>query len=392
MMLIESFFAELNASGCDYFSFKGYHHLQEDILSGTGDIDIFVSDDSLPHFEIIAFKFGFFKATNRGANVHQYYGQIDGKLIMLDVVITIPHLDFSISNELRVSIRDFGIKSLINEDMIAYGMLHLYHQGDRDKYFLFIDYYLNDIKKEIYKTSIIYLKNKKVIDDLISDGVLAKKKPQKDYRYLFSRLLGFPNAKVMKKGLIVAMVGVDGAGKSTVIESIKRNSFYSVTGIKSFYMGGKDFWIPGLNTFRSKNKYVNLFINSMKSIDRQLRVLPAIFYRNRGYLVLWDRYFYDDEIDAINRINRGSYSKFQQLFKPKVRLLPDLAIYLNVSPEVAHSRKVEYSFDDMLDINQRYREYMENRQECKFIAADESANIVFNSITKEIDKLMVSNV
>ena len=142
MKVIESFFEELNASGCTYFSFKGYHHLKEDINNDNGDIDIFVSDNSFSDFELIAFKFGFYKATNRNSNVHQYYGKLNGKLIMLDVVTKIPYLDESLHDDLKSSIRDFRVNSLVNEDMIAYGFIYLYYQGDVNKYKSFFNYYL----------------------------------------------------------------------------------------------------------------------------------------------------------------------------------------------------------------------------------------------------------
>jgi thymidylate kinase len=69
-----------------------------------------------------------------------------------------------------------------------------------------------------------------------------------------------------------------------------------------------------------------------------------------------------------------------------VRLIPDLAIYLDVSPEVAQSRKKEYSFEKMVELNSMYKEYMAERAECVFVNADQNIESVYKTIIGLIDE------
>ena len=107
-------------------------------------------------------------------------------------------------------------------------------------------------------------------------------------------------------GKLVAVIGVDGSGKTTFADKLVQEPFFKLTGIKKIYFGNNQFWIPGLSRLaRIENKRfsIMLILYIMTKIDRQLRIFKALYYMCFGNLVIAERYFYDDEVQYAAKLN-----------------------------------------------------------------------------------------
>jgi thymidylate kinase len=175
---------------------------------------------------------------------------------------------------------------------------------------------------------------------------------------------------------------VDGSGKSSTIDYIQNLNFFQYTGVKRIYFGNNEYWIPGLEWILSKNinnKWIRLFFSTLGLIDRQLRILIALYYMRCGNLVLADRYMYDDEIGK--EYHKNFLKKiYYKLFSVKMFIKPDKIIFLDVNPEIAYTRKQDYSYEKMLVVNQAYKEYMYKVEGVKIINADKAQSEVCQEV------------
>lgn len=172
-------------------------------------------------------------------------------------------------------------------------------------------------------------------------------------RVLFFKFLNkFGHSFIVKKtikpkGFIIAIVGADGSGKSTVVSELHRWFSWKFDTHK-FYLGqNKNVFVRGLrilnmnlrNFFSARSKY--------KKIIKMQRL------KERGSIVLTDRYP-QNQFSGINdgplmrekefsckfcRNLRNYENRVYKLIEE--RYYPDMVIKLNISPEIAFSRKKE---------------------------------------------------
>lgn len=436
---------QLNSVNCTYCIYKGLDHLYQDLNGERGDIDIVVKRSDLDAFEKAALGAGFYRAKNFIGLPKYYFGKDyqTGKILMLDVVTSIElgvkpvkiikitpdwsRITFDIKHGLRIlSASEYLPLTL---------MLRLSSQSPEQSELGYLKDLINNLNRLDYETSffgemvkgISALANKDIYDMLkISQNwgemQLEYKKFIYSYflrnirarvvnkiiyysgyglrkaYYLVGRLTEGPMCRIRNKGQLVAFIGVDGAGKSTIVDNLMANEFNKRTGIKRIYFGGGEFWIPGvvkLNGMLSKIPLVHFIPKVLMNFDRKARLYIALFYKRKGYIVVCDRYFYDDEINremALSKIyNLGVLKSFlmkiQMIFKPRLTIKPDVTIFLDVSPEVAYGRKQDFSFEKMLDVNLRYKNYMKKHKEVIFIDADETQEVVQNAVCTILNKL-----
>ena len=65
---------------------------------------------------------------------------------------------------------------------------------------------------------------------------------------------------------------------------------------------------------------------------------------------------------------------------------PDMVIFMDVSPEVAYSRRQDLTYDHMLKINKAYKQYMYSVSNVEVIDCDQKHEIVLNDIAARIVK------
>lgn len=176
-------------------------------------------------------------------------------------------------------------------------------------------------------------------------------------------------ARSGRSGLTVAILGPDGAGKSTLIEAIDAAQVLPTAVV---YMGGNaatanhslpttrwlvrhgaiDTWAPAAVT-SVLNRQNSVIARTWRSVREAVKFANEVFefaYRfaiafsakSSGKVVLFDRYIYDPLIDAlVNGASRGQWLRarlFQRVF-PK----PDLVVILGAPGSLLFERKGEHS-------------------------------------------------
>lgn len=179
------------------------------------------------------------------------------------------------------------------------------------------------------------------------------------FNYFMNPLKKYKNSV----GKFIVLIGVDGAGKSSAIEYLEKNSELIQMGLKSIYFGNNRFWIPGLDALSRAGKaniIAKVLFYVLSRIDRQLRLILVLIFNGMGITVIGDRYFYDDEILVdLNNRNKNITRYLKWVLSPKPFIRPDVIIYLKVSPEIAYRRKQDYEFAIMLSVSAAYNHYFE---------------------------------
>ena len=442
--MFKNLLAELNKKNCNYCIYKGLSHIEEDLNEGRGDLDILVEKEAVNKFEEIIKSVGFYRAFNFVGEPGYYFGHdlITEQALMLDVVSSISlgkkpvkKIKFTPNLSRMKFSENKGFKVMTAENYLP--LILLIRMTSRNPKLAELDEIINLVKlkrdnesknsyfehiltessqstvKEVYsfvgsanQWSEIQTKYSNIGSYFQGRGIAKALKISKikfsylirRFRYLSGRVLGEPQCRIRKKGFLVAFIGVDGAGKSTLVSKLMANEFYKKTGIKRIYFGGGEYWMPGaiyLNKMLCSVPVLNYIPKILLNLDRKLRLVSALYYKNRGYTVVCDRYYYDDEISREFEIKKHSkvggfkflFLKMQLLMKPRVKVIPDVTFFLNVSPEVAHGRKQDFSFEKMLDVNLRYKTYMQKQKKVKFIDADKSEEQVYASVLSLLDDL-----
>lgn len=442
-------FFMLEQENCVYCIYKGLNHLDDDLKGARGDIDILVSENSLQKFDSILINCGFKRDLSRTKFPNYYFKRDEqtGRMLMVDLDCKVrlgnkPLKPFVVQPNwtkmklLKRNISEVVITILDPYDYLPLTLLirltarqspefdmneisELYNQLDRVK--LADSFYSKLLLKLSYnKTTNIYddIHNLNSWNDLqgryknlileslegsrfslnirlfgnVVSTWFAVQKPR------LKRLLQRPNYRLYR-GAIICMIGVDGAGKSTSIEAVLNDTFYKTAGVKRIYFGNNEYWFPCLNFFDRTLKNLRILwivIPIIKSFDRQMRSVWALYLSVMGNIVLCDRYYYDDECGKIiaekKMTNLKPFTKFKRKFvlqlKPRMFIKPDLTLFFNVSPEVAFKRKQDFSYEVMLEVNQCYREVMKNRQEVVNIDADQKHSKVIDEVFSHINSII----
>lgn len=176
---------------------------------------------------------------------------------------------------------------------------------------------------------------------------------------------------VQSEGMVITFSGVDGAGKSTVLDATAE-VIQKIYRKKVKVLRHRPSLLPILSALRYGRKGAEQ--RSMNSLPRQgnnRNFLSSLFrfswyyldyligqwyvwlrYERRGYVVLYDRYFYDMLADS-ERTNLNLPAGLLNLASKLVRK-PDLNFFLVADPEIIRARKQELSHDDIVLLTGRY--------------------------------------
>ncbi|MDI9643375.1 MAG: dTMP kinase [Archaeoglobales archaeon] len=138
----------------------------------------------------------------------------------------------------------------------------------------------------------------------------------------------------MKKGILIAVEGIDGSGKSVIAQELVR--FLGDLGYESVLFKEPSDSIYGQKIRNSKErlppeKELEFFLLD-RELDVKERIRPAL---EKGKIVVMDRYYYSNiAYQSARGIEAEKIKKLNEAIAPK----PDLVIILDVSPETALKR------------------------------------------------------
>ena len=425
-------FELLEKKNVQYCIYKGLDHLNEDLnaIRADGDIDIFVAASDYEKFLQVMATLKFHRKERLFAKSYLAFDKSSQQMALLDVAtqanisghkffpVIVP-LDFQ---KLRImKDKKHSIYVLEECDYIPLNFLRMINSRKATpKNFEILK------KNMAEKTPDSFFRHltEEILDEKWSDivafvqatpswdGINERYAPRLSKHSSFpkrlavflskvssriSHALGLPRYRIRKKGHLLAFVGIDGAGKTSNIASLLAIRYFQLTGIKMIYFGNNQYWIPGLNQalqIKSKHIVIKGLLALLASLDRQLRVIAALFYRSKGYIVVADRYFYDDLIGLElyrSKTPKRFSAKFSYLIrrclKGRIWVIPDITFFLNVSAEIAFERKQDYSFEKVKEINKAYQNYMVGKEDVYVLDADKPQAEVFAEILGVIQRL-----
>jgi len=433
LKVYQEVFNKLNEKKIEYVVYKSLNHLNDDLNGNRGDIDVLVDENFLSDFESILISLGLKKTIKNGFPIYYFgYDKEKAKSIMLDIDIKIrlgykPYRPYYYKIEVRQLKKKFynGIWILDNIDYIPlmfFMRVTALSPKDNDlqelKELLLEDeelqqgYMSKNLENilnqdwEQIKQNILLAKNwnflqeqyaKTIISHVNIDYKLLILEKTKQIQFLFrkiqNKLMRPIPYRIRKDGYLIAFIGVDGAGKSSTIEYILNMNYFKFTGIKRIYFGNNEYWIPGLlwglkNI--NNNKVCNVFFALLTHMDKSLRSLIAYSYIKRGYIVVADRFYYDDfigmELNKNKLKDTNSFLKkiYRKILAPRIWINPDCTIFLDVSPDVAYTRKQDYSYEIMLKVNKAYKTYMNTVENVIKIDADKEQKNVYTEVVASI--------
>ena len=160
------------------------------------------------------------------------------------------------------------------------------------------------------------------------------------------------------KVMVVAFLGVDGSGKSTIIEAFMRHVRSDWPDIQyvhfrpTFIYRGKGEDKPVVDPHSGQQRGVLMSLIKLLYFVVEYNYAFHFHYKRTNDLVVFDRYYYDVIADP-KRIKNSAplwIAKFLGKFIPQ----PDITFYLYAPPEVMFERKKEIPIDELINISSRY--------------------------------------
>lgn len=179
---------------------------------------------------------------------------------------------------------------------------------------------------------------------------------------------------LQENGIVIAVIGADGSGKSTLIKNITPWLSWKLE-VRSLYLGKHPFFsfLSGKRKNKSLRKksdvrlpqsLVRILMSDIKHIinaqHRAHMIRCAVRYRARGYVVITDR-FPQQQFRGINdapAINPDAHphvihrllSRYETYLYTRMTIsCPDIVIALSVSPTVAITRKPDHDIEHVAE-------------------------------------------
>lgn len=134
------------------------------------------------------------------------------------------------------------------------------------------------------------------------------------------------------RGLSVAVIGPDGAGKSTLVEALSQSLPLPV---RVQYMGLTGGRLPKADALR-----VPGLVFAARVVILWLRYARGAYHRARGGIVLFERYTLDGAVPSGVRLSLAG--RLSRRFQRRACPMPDLVLLLDASGETMHTRSGEY--------------------------------------------------
>lgn len=176
------------------------------------------------------------------------------------------------------------------------------------------------------------------------------------------------------EGLFIAVSGINGAGKSSIIKNIKKEFGHKCIIVNPY---------KHYDQFLSSNKHVKFQLCRLKS-SLTIRKLCK-----KGYIVIVDRWSIDGSVYLeLDETLDESEKDFIRNIESTV-LKPDFTFFVDTYPKVALNRckKRLYNEDDDLDLEFKKKEYALFKSKCRECIPFDG-NDTLRNITKDCIKIL----
>lgn len=388
-IFLKVFFEQLSIYQIKYCVLRNYESLPESL--GGSDLDILISkEDVLAFYEVLDFVL-----SETNGKIIVQYGKLTPRICIAGVI---QKKAYGIQLDVHEGILPYQTTSAFpveflfsrvnrynnilvadndDADLIAFLKVILNNGRCKEKYFedakkswsknrsLYVDVLLPLYNEEFIKILTMTLQNdydQIQISKLAYYGKsLLTKGLSTHIRNLLSRVNRFYRF-FKPPGFTIAVLGTDGAGKTTIIDAIKEPLNEAVHNAL-FYEHMRPNLIPNIAQLFGKKQQIGPVTNPHAAkpsgfVGSSLRLLYYSFDYIFGYwfkvypvmvktssIWIFDRYYYDYLIDQKRaRINLPMWMiKGMMFFIPK----PDLILCLGAEPEVIHNRKPELPLGEL---------------------------------------------
>lgn len=418
-------FHELLDARVRFVIWKGIDHLDIDLDGDRGDIDIIVHENDMIVFSKIVSQYAIIPIQTYFLYPRRFVGfdENTGKQIILDVDVGVRALigKFAVV-ELGLGYDSFSIclqensnihlPVVVEAESRIVSALVRYLQSARDPEYLSIaleNCNVVNLQLILHRLNIFDIWNNcKDFREFIHLAAMRLRSERKSIsiRSMISwlcwasfRIMGRP-AFYQNNGAMVAIVGPDGAGKSSLIDYINELQYFKFKGLVKCYFGvnnksnGSALRLLDISQKYTCMRWFKYLIYIYLAIYRRLKMIPAYYYRMMGCVVIADRYFYDDEVyqyikyeneTGVKKYIRGAIINLLKM----TYFSADLTIYLDVSVSKAAQRKLDLNLNVYEKINLGYKKYMQMHVDANVINADLSQCIVREEALRFISALLI---
>lgn len=189
----------------------------------------------------------------------------------------------------------------------------------------------------------------------------------------------------------IAIMGPDGAGKSAIIQAIRRQFTSAYNEVRCFHLRPKSL------LSRNESSQPVTDPHGRPARGRILSIAKIFFFiadywigylgifapaMMRSQLIVFDRYMYDLLVDS-KRVRYGGPAWLLR-FAARVIPHPDLVILLDASPEVLWSRKQEVPFEEIERQREEYRKVAQRLPFAKIVNAAQPLPDVIHDVNNAI--------
>lgn len=251
---------------------------------------------------------------------------------------------------------------------------------------------------------------------------LVFKYPENMFAPIIHKIFRISRFFLKRQGILIAALGPDGAGKSTVIDEVQRMITIGAFPVATIYMGKRETCLPTSKLIRlyynskekkraggyteekvkplhsitqeKNNDTDQTYLNSIKEflglsnwfVEQWIRYLVKIRpILQQGGVVLCDRYIYD----LANRpVGSVVYKKqFISLLKTMYPI-PDLTYFFWAEPEVLYRRKMENTVAENITLINNYRTILRHIPNVLEIQTNIDPDEICYSVSNDVLKLM----
>lgn len=411
--LLANAFAELERAAISYCVLRGY----DDLLAGAvdGDIDLLVAPEQMTALVGALERCGFVALDRWGQTPHHFfvgYDEFGDRWIKLDIVTEltygrpVPMLKTRFAAACLANRRRYGpIFAPSVEDELLNLLLHclLDKESFTPVYQAQLTALANAISNEQYIAAhvaacfpppVTWARLKQAIThdewSILLNGrravalYLARPDPLgTQWRRISRPLLRFLDRRTRSlrtRGLAIALLAPDGAGKTTLAHALGQRFFlptryiYMGTNLNS---GGVTLpttrWLAKIGS-RGSQPFVRILKSLNTIIEQVVRYRLGAYHRKRGRLVIFDRYITSSLGDE-----RGSgpiHKRARRWIMRQLCPAPDMVIYLDAPAEVLYQRKGEHSPEILEQQRQHYLRLLRGLPQSVVVDAGQPADQV----------------